>query len=68
MYGYQWWLVPDPDQSARYIPVAVGYGGQLLAIFSEEDVIALLFGWNIMEGTTTYPTAEFVRQMARAVR
>lgn len=68
MYGYQWWLVPDPDQPARYIPVAVGYGGQKLAIFPEEDVIAVLFGWNIMEGTTTYPTDEFVRQMARAVR
>ena len=67
-YGYQWWLLPDPDNPGKLIPMALGYGGQKLAILTEEKVVAVLFGWNILEGATEYASTDFLGHLVRAFR
>jgi CubicO group peptidase (beta-lactamase class C family) len=68
MYGYLWWLLPDPDQAGKFVPVARGYGGQRLVILPDDDVIAILYGWNIMDGTYEYSDSDFIRHLVRAFR
>ncbi len=68
MYGYQWWLLPDPDLPLTFVPMALGYGGQKLAILAQDKVVAVLFGWNILEGTTEYSSNDFLRHLSRAFR
>lgn len=43
-YGYLWWLLPTPKS---YALAALGYGEQRLFIVPEEDLVAVLTGWNI---------------------
>jgi CubicO group peptidase (beta-lactamase class C family) len=68
MYGYQWWLLPDPDYPDQFIPVARGYGGQRLVLLAEDNVIGVLYGWNILDGTTEYSDAELLKRLVRAFR
>ena len=68
MYGYLWWLLPDPDHPDKFVPVARGYGGQRLVLLPEDNIVAVLYGWNIMDGTSEYSDAEFLKRLVRAVR
>src|SRR5690606_5371796 len=68
MYGYQWWLLPDPDNPGEFIPMALGYGGQKLAILTKEEAVAVLYGWNIVEGTTEYSSTDFLGHLVRSFR
>jgi CubicO group peptidase (beta-lactamase class C family) len=47
-YGYQWWSLPYGPERKRAF-AAIGYGGQLLLVVPEHDLIAVLTGWNIYE-------------------
>lgn len=67
-YGYLWWLLPDPDHPDKFVPVARGYGGQRLVLLTEDNVIGVLYGWNITDGTTEYSDAEFLERLVRAFR
>jgi CubicO group peptidase (beta-lactamase class C family) len=68
MYGYLWWLLPDPDHPDKFVPVARGYGGQRLVLLAEDNVIGVLYGWNVLDGTTEYSDAEFLKRLVRAFR
>ena len=48
-YGYQWWLFPRTDRQG-YIWTARGFGGQVLKVFPEENLIAVSTGWQILKG------------------
>jgi CubicO group peptidase (beta-lactamase class C family) len=45
-YGYQWWLLPHGDGS-RFAWMAAGWGGQLLIVVPEAELILVFTGWNI---------------------
>ena len=47
-YGFKWWLYPRKD-SGRFVWMGIGFGGQRLMVFPEEQVIATFTGWDILE-------------------
>jgi len=47
-YGYKWWLLPRTDRQG-YVWMARGFGGQRLMVFPEENLIAVLTGWEILK-------------------
>jgi hypothetical protein len=46
-YGFKWWLLPRTDRTT-YVWMARGFGGQRLMVFSEEAMIAVFTGWEIL--------------------
>jgi CubicO group peptidase (beta-lactamase class C family) len=64
-YGFKWWLFPRPD-SERMIWAAVGFGGQRLMVFPEEDLIVVFTGWNILANES--PVGAFVKRIQSAIR
>ena len=48
-YGYQWWI-PSHEGGKATIYAGNGYGGQFLLVAPEDDVIAVVNGWNIHPG------------------
>jgi hypothetical protein len=64
-YGFKWWLLPRADRQG-YIWMARGFGGQDLMVFPEEDLIAVLTGWNILKDETE--SRELVNRILPAVR
>jgi CubicO group peptidase (beta-lactamase class C family) len=47
-YGFQWWLVPNPQSPERWVWAAHGFGGQQLLIVPEQELIAVFTGWDIL--------------------
>jgi CubicO group peptidase (beta-lactamase class C family) len=47
-YGFQWWLVPNPQSKERLVWAAHGFGGQQLLIVPEQQLIAVFTGWDIL--------------------
>jgi CubicO group peptidase (beta-lactamase class C family) len=48
-YGYQWWTLPPTGAATHGAFLAWGYGGQLLIVAPELDLIAVFTGWNIYD-------------------
>ncbi len=48
-YGFQWWLLPYDGEKQNYAYAGLGYGGQLLLIVPEYELIAVFTGWNIYD-------------------
>ena len=46
-YGYKWWLLKRTD-SAGYVWMARGFGGQRMMVFPEEGIIVTFTGWDII--------------------
>ncbi len=53
-YGYLWWLFPYGDGS-RFAWTAWGWGGQLLFVVPERDLVLVFTGWNILEESPPRP-------------
>ncbi len=53
-YGYQWWVLPGAPAAFA----GIGYGGQLLVVVPQRELIAVLTGWNIYDKPAL--TARFV--------
>lgn len=53
-YGYQWWLAPY-GEGPRYAWAARGIGGQLLLVFPEDELVAVVTAWRILDGTPYTP-------------
>jgi len=66
-YGYQWWALPDLKAETYPAFAARGYGGQLLIVVPEEDVVAVFTGWNIYDEPPLSPLFALDRLLA-AVR
>jgi CubicO group peptidase (beta-lactamase class C family) len=66
-YGFKWWIPPrlSPDSPACY--AARGYGGQLLIVVPQFDLLAVFTGWNIYDGPSLSAQAAVERVLA-AVR
>jgi CubicO group peptidase (beta-lactamase class C family) len=65
-YGYQWWLLPRTDRPG-YVWMALGLGGQILMVFPEEDLVAVVTGWEIIKVNDS-EDRELVSQILSAVR
>jgi CubicO group peptidase (beta-lactamase class C family) len=46
-YGYKWWLLKRTD-TAGYVWMARGFGGQRMMVFPEEGMIVVFTGWDII--------------------
>ena len=46
-YGYKWWLYQRAD-SKEYVWMGLGFAGQRLMVFPEEEMIAVVTGWDIL--------------------
>ena len=46
-YGYKWWLLKRTD-TAGYVWMARGFGGQRMMVFPEEGMIVTFTGWDIL--------------------
>jgi CubicO group peptidase (beta-lactamase class C family) len=47
-YGYKWWLYIRPDKKS-YIWTCLGFGGQRLMVFPEENLLVVTTGWQILK-------------------
>jgi hypothetical protein len=56
-----------PDGGASPVYAARGYGGQLLYIAPEENLIAVFTGWNIFEDTKVLPVDVLFDYVLKAV-
>jgi CubicO group peptidase (beta-lactamase class C family) len=48
-YGYKWWVVSRKGPGSYDAYAAWGYGGQLLIVVPELELIAVFTGWNIYD-------------------
>jgi len=46
--GSKWWLYPRKD-GRRFVWMGIGFGGQRLMVFPEEQLIATFTGWDIIK-------------------
>jgi CubicO group peptidase (beta-lactamase class C family) len=60
-YGYQWWTLPPTGPAAHGAFLAWGYGGQLLIVVPELDLIAVFTGWNIYDKKELDPRLAYER-------
>ncbi len=65
-YGYLWWLLPYGGRS-RFAWAAVGWGGQMLMVVPEEDLVVVLTGWNILEQPPKVRATVMLERVLRAV-
>ena len=63
-YGYQWWTLAPSGAATRGGFLAWGYGGQLLIVVPELDLIAVFTGWNIYDKPELDPRLAFERVVA----
>jgi CubicO group peptidase (beta-lactamase class C family) len=63
-YGFKWWLFPRAG-TQRYVWMGIGFGGQRLMVFPEEELIAVFTGWEILKEPAT--GHEFVSRILPAV-
>jgi CubicO group peptidase (beta-lactamase class C family) len=66
-YGYQWWLTPYDGGQERWSHTGWGYGGQILLVVPEYDLIAVFTGWNIYDKPALDPVFA-LDQVLNAVR
>jgi CubicO group peptidase (beta-lactamase class C family) len=47
-YGFKWWLYPRKD-GVHFVWMGIGFGGQRLMVFPEEQLIAVFTAWDILK-------------------
>jgi CubicO group peptidase (beta-lactamase class C family) len=47
-YGYKWWLYIRPEKKS-YVWTCLGFGGQRLMVFPEENLLVVTTGWQILK-------------------
>jgi CubicO group peptidase (beta-lactamase class C family) len=63
-YGYQWWVIPRKGAGTHDAYAAWGYGGQLLIVVPELELITVFTGWNIYEKPSLNPGVVLPRVFA----
>jgi len=56
-YGLAWWLYPTGKPSAPLYWAGSGFGGQIPVAMTEQDMIVVFNGWNILPGPPVAPRA-----------
>ena len=54
-YGYQWWVISRKGAGSYDAYAAWGYGGQLLIVVPELELISVFAGWNIYDKPSLDP-------------
>jgi CubicO group peptidase (beta-lactamase class C family) len=47
-YGFKWWLYPRKD-AKQLVWMGIGFGGQRLMVFPDEQLIVTFTGWDILK-------------------
>jgi CubicO group peptidase (beta-lactamase class C family) len=63
-YGFKWWLYPRKD-GGQFVWMGIGFGGQRLMVFPEEQLIATFTGWDIIKDPIV--DAELVNRLLPAI-
>jgi CubicO group peptidase (beta-lactamase class C family) len=63
-YGYQWWVMPRKGPGTCDAYAAWGYGGQLLIVVPELELISVFTGWNIYDKPSLDPSFALGRVLA----
>ncbi len=63
-YGYQWWVMPGKGAGTYDAYAAWGYGGQLLIVVPELELISVFTGWNIYDKPSLDPRFALGRVLA----
>jgi CubicO group peptidase (beta-lactamase class C family) len=63
-YGFKWWLYPRKT-TAEFVWMGIGFGGQRLMVFPEEQLIATFTGWDIIKDPAV--DAELAERLVPAV-
>jgi CubicO group peptidase (beta-lactamase class C family) len=63
-YGFKWWLYPRKD-GGQFVWMGIGFGGQRLMVFPEEQLIATFTGWDILRDPAL--DADFANRLLPAV-
>lgn len=66
-YGYKWWLFPYGENS-RLAWAAAGWGGQMLIVVQEYDLVLVFTGWNILDETPKFRHRIALERILRAVK
>ena len=64
-YGYKWWLYPRKE-SGQFVWMCLGFGGQRLMVFPEEQLIVVFTGWQILGDDA--PSAALVARLLPAIQ
>jgi CubicO group peptidase (beta-lactamase class C family) len=64
-YGFKWWLLHRKD-GRGYVWMARGFGGQRLMVFPDEQLIAVLTGWDLLHEPEANP--ELMTRLLAALR
>jgi CubicO group peptidase (beta-lactamase class C family) len=62
-YGFKWWLYP---LNGKFVWMAIGFGGQRLMVFPEENLIVVFTGWEILKNPA--PTKDLIDRLLPAVK
>jgi hypothetical protein len=62
-YGFKWWLYPR--KGGQFVWMGIGFGGQRLMVFPEQQLIATFTGWDILKEPVV--DAELVKRLIPAV-
>ncbi len=66
-YGYKWWLYRNPRDSTRFIWAGSGFGGQMPLAISEDDMVVVFNGWNILPGRPALRLGQVLPRLVNAV-
>lgn len=62
-YGFKWWLYP---LNGNFVWMAIGFGGQRLMVFPQQNLIVVFTGWEILKDPA--PAAELIDRLLPAVK
>jgi len=63
-YGYQWWIMPGQGAGSHDAYAGWGYGGQLLIVVPDLELLAVFTGWNIYDKPSLDPSFALSRVLA----
>jgi CubicO group peptidase (beta-lactamase class C family) len=63
-YGFKWWLYPR--KAGQFVWMGIGFGGQRLMVFPDEQLIATFTGWDILRDPAV--DAELANRLAPAIQ
>jgi len=64
-YGYKWWLYPRKEPG-HLVWMCLGFGGQRLMVFPDEQLIVVFTGWEILKDSA--PISSLVARVLPAVQ